>query len=300
MPKEVGFWMYRVYDGDKLQERIIDRIKSIGIQVERFDLADAVVEEGKIYAQGKRIDTLDLFFYQELFDFEAGLIMPYQYMVLEALSQFMPVINPMPALLLTENKFLCNLLFKRAGLNVPPAILVDGNVTRLLDAFDRWGPLVIKPIFTYGGHGSIKVEDKEQLINLLERLAGFENRFYAEKYIPNEHWDCRIDLVDGKIVSYYGRRARKGGWKSNIGSGGETFKIEPTAEMKDMALKAFQASGLVLGGVDIIVSATGELFLLEINGVSRMGDLEDEKKGICDNEPKTQAIADYIKTALGV
>ena len=292
--------MYRVYDGHILQERIIDRIKGLGAEVERIDLKEAVVKEGHIYAQGKRIDNLDLFFNYELFDFEYGYRMPYQYMILEALSQFMPVINPVPAFLLTENKFLSNLLFKRAGLNVPPAILVDGDHSHLLSAFDDWGPMVIKPIFTYGGHGSVKVENREDLMNLLERLSFFENRFYAERFIPNDNWDCRIDLVDGEIVSYYGRRARPGGWKSNIGSGGETFKIEPTKEMREMAIRAFQVSGLVLGGVDIIQGKDGRPYLLEINGVSRMGDLEDERRGICNNEPKIEAIAAYIKRVLGL
>jgi ribosomal protein S6--L-glutamate ligase len=220
-------------------------------------------------------------------------------MVLQALARSMPVVNPIDALLLTENKFLSNLVFEQAGLRVPPAILISRQTEELINALESWGELVIKPIFTYGGHGSVRVETREQLTDIIERLSGFEDRFYAEKFIPNEHWDCRIDLVDGEIVSCYGRRARPGSWKSNIGSGGQTFKIEPTSEIKEMAVQAFHASGLVLGGVDIIESKSGELYLLEINGVSRMGDLDDEREGICDNEPKIEAIADYIEKTLG-
>lgn len=298
MAEKIGFWMYKVYDGDVLQERIIERIKARGIEVERVDLEKAVIKEGKVLVSGRRVDNLSLFFFYELFDFKQGLIMPYQYMVLQALARSMPVINPIDALLLTENKLLTNLIFQQAGLRVPPAILISQQTDELINALESWGPLVLKPIFTYGGHGSIRVETKEQLLNILERLSGFEDRFYAEKFIPNEHWDCRIDLVDGQIVSYYGRRARPGSWRSNIGSGGETFKIEPSKEMKEMACQAFQASGLVLGGVDIIESKSRELYLLEINGVSRMGDLRDEREGICDNEPKIEAIANYIKKAL--
>lgn len=137
------------------------------------------------------------------------------------------------------------------------------------------------------------------MLNLLIQQIHLQN-IYIEKFIDYDNTDYRIDIVNNQFVNCYGRRARDGGWKTNMGSGGSIFLREPNDEVVNLALQAVKITGLEIAGVDIIYDRVKEQYIvLEVNGIPAFATPEQERLGLDFNEKKLELIAQLIdeKTA---
>ncbi len=68
----------------------------------------------------------------------------------------------------------------------------------------------------------------------------------------------------GPISSTFGLMSSAVPFRANIHQGGSASVIRPTAEERQLAIKAAKAMGLAVAGVDLIRSKSGPL-LLEVN-----------------------------------
>ena len=102
-------------------------------------------------------------------------------------------------------------------------------------------------------------------------------------------------MIDGKFVSCYGRKAKKGGWKTNVTSGGSIFLREANDEVVKLAKKATKVTGLDIAGVDIIYDRKKEEYVvLEVNGIPAFATPAQEKLGLNFNAKKIDLIVDLI------
>ncbi|MDQ1268129.1 MAG: ribosomal protein S6--L-glutamate ligase, partial [Campylobacterota bacterium] len=119
--------------------------------------------------------------------------------------------------------------------------------------------------------------------------------FYVEKFIDYDNTDFRIDVVDGKFVSCYGRRASATDWRTNVTSGGSVFLREANDEVIDLAIRAANACGVDIAGVDIIYDRKKEEYIvLEVNGIPAFATPDQEKIGLDFNDRKIDMIVDLI------
>lgn len=158
------------------------------------------------------------------------------------------------------------------------------------------GKLVYKPTDGWGGAGIVKIEGEQALDMLLPFLSRTDLRyFYLERFIDYDNTDYRIDIVDGKFIGCYGRKAPKDDWKTNVTSGGSIFVREPNDEVVALAKQAVDLAGLEIAGVDLIYDCEQERYVvLEINSIPAFATPEQEKRGLNFNTKKLDAIVNLI------
>ena len=291
--RKVGMWLYSNGGGNIIQEKIITKLKERDINtINNINLRDAIAKNGHILWNDKKLDKLDLFF-----SYNAGEQTQYQMYLAKALNHVVPMINSFDALELTEDKFQTAFLLRKHKIQTADYKLCHRDDTHHLNTIiKQWDKMVYKPTDGWGGVGLTKIENQETLDMLMPFLNQMDLRyFYVEKFIKYDNTDFRVDIVDGKFVGCYGRKAGGTDWRTNVTSGGSVFVREPNDEVIDLALKATKITGLDISGVDIIYDKEKEEYVvLEVNGIPAFATPEQEKMGLNFNDKKIDLIVDLI------
>ena len=293
MSRKVGLWIYQNGGGDKIEKKIIKKLRERDIKVERgLNLRHAVAKKGHIYHGKTIVDELDLFF-----SYNAGEQTQYQVYLYEALNRVIPMINSFEAFALTEDKFQTSFLLNHHGIATPEFRLYHRDDSdSLKKIMKKWKRMIYKPTDGWGGVGLTKIEDEATLDMLMPFLNQMDLRFfYVEKFVKYDNTDFRVDIVDGEFVGCYGRKASKKDWRTNITSGGSVFLREPDDEVIALAKKATKVCGIDIAGVDIIYDLEREEYVvLEVNGIPAFATPEQEKMGLNFNNKKIELIVNLI------
>jgi ribosomal protein S6--L-glutamate ligase len=293
MSRKIGLWLYKNGGGEKIQEKIIQKLNEREIDViSDINLREATVRNGNIIHHDRKVDELDLFF-----SYNAGEQTQYQVFLYQALNRIIPMINSYESFALTEDKFQTSYFLGHHGISTPDFELCHrDNGKSLYKIIDKWEKIVYKPTDGWGGVGLTKIEDKTTLDALYPFLNQLDLRFlYVEKFVKYDNTDFRIDIVDGEFVSCYGRKAPGTDWRTNITSGGSIFLREPTDEVVSIAKKAAEVCGTDIAGIDLIYDMEKEKYVvLEVNGIPAFATPEQEKMGIDFNDKKIDLIVDLI------
>ena len=291
--KTIGIWLYSNGGGDKIAKKIIKKLKDRDIDtINDIRLHDCIAQNGHILLDGFKVDKLDLFF-----SYNAGQQTQYQMYLYQALNRVIPMINSYEAFALTEDKFHTSFVLRNNGIATPDYKLCHrDNGAALKKIIKKWDKMVYKPTDGWGGVGLTKIESEANLDMLMPFLNQMDLRyFYVEKFIKYDNTDFRIDIVDGKFVSCYGRKASGNDWRTNITSGGSVFLREAPAEAIELAINACKVCGVDIGGVDIIYDLEKEQYIvLEVNGIPAFATPDQEKQGLDFNNKKIDLIVDLI------
>ncbi|TKI71290.1 ATP-grasp domain-containing protein [Sulfurimonas crateris] len=291
--RKIGMWLYTNSGGDKIAKKIIKKLKDRDIEtLDNINLRNAIARNSNIIYKGEKLNKLDLFF-----SYNAGEQTQYQVYLYQALNRIVPMINSYEAFALTEDKFHTSLVLRNNGIRTADYKLChrdDGHELRKI--IKKWDKMVYKPTDGWGGLGLTKIENEETLNMLMPFLNQMDLRyFYVEKFIDYDNTDFRVDIVDGKFVSCYGRKANGTDWRTNVTSGGSVFLREANDKVVDIAIKAANACGTDIAGVDIIYDRKREEYVvLEVNGIPAFATPEQEKMGLDFNDRKIDLIVDLI------
>jgi ribosomal protein S6--L-glutamate ligase len=291
--RKIGMWLYSNGGGDKIQKKIIKKLKERDIEtVNNVRLHDCIAKNGHIIHGDLKVDKLDLFF-----SYNAGEQTQYQMYLYQALNRVIPMINSYDAFSLTEDKFHTSFVLRNNGVQTADYKLCHrDNGQELKKIIKKWDKMVYKPTDGWGGVGLTKIESEANLDMLMPFLNQMDLRyFYVEKFIKYDNTDFRVDIVDGEFVSCYGRKASGTDWRTNVTSGGSVFMREANDEIIDVAKKACAVTGVDIGGVDIIYDLEKEEYIvLEVNGIPAFAPPEQEKMGLDFNNKKIDMIVDLI------
>ena len=291
--RKIGMWLYNNGGGDKIAKKIIKKLKGRDIDtVNNLRLHDCISKNGHIMYGDLKVDKLDLFF-----SYNAGEQTQYQTYLYQALNRIIPMINSYEAFALSEDKFQTSFVLRNKGINTADYKLCHrDNTDALKMIIKKWDKMVYKPTDGWGGLGLTKIENEATLDMLMPFLNQMDLRyFYVEKFIKYDNSDFRVDIVDGKFVSCYGRKASSSDWRTNVTSGGKVFMREANDEIIKVAKKATKACGLDISGVDIIYDLEKEEYVvLEVNGIPAFATPEQEKMGLDFNDKKIDLIVDLI------
>ncbi|TMP25241.1 hypothetical protein CWB99_21265 [Pseudoalteromonas rubra] len=291
----VGIWMYENGGGREIEQRLVHALAERGIQTSTgLNLRDARAKDGQISCNGVVMEQLDAFL-----SYNAGQQTQFQVYLYQALSQAIPTLNNYEAFALAEDKFRTSHLLNSQGICTADYRLCHKNdMDGLKQALrDFGGKLIYKPTDGWGGVGIVKIDSEQALDMLLPFLSRTDLRyFYVERFIDYDNTDYRIDVVDGKFVGCYGRKAPKDDWKTNITSGGSVFVREPDDEVVDLAIRAANTLGLEIAGVDLIYDREREEYVvLEVNTIPAFATPEQEALGINFNQAKIDAMVELIE-----
>ncbi len=170
------------------------------------------------------------------------------------------------ALLKSRDKLTSLQILKANGIDVPASVFGSMNDdfaqnVKLLGGF----PILIKAISSTHGEGIEIVRNMDEIEEASSFLTRNNRRYILQEFIQESKGeDIRVFVVGGKVVASMKRKATQNDFRSNLHLGGTAESFEVSEELKNISVKACQALGLQIGGVDIIMSKRGPL-VLEVN-----------------------------------
>jgi len=173
------------------------------------------------------------------------------------------VVNSGRSLEIAIDKYLTTARLVDNGLPVPRTVVTQktDEIRATWHHFD--GDMVAKPLFGSCGRGLARLASEADLEAYLEQLPS-ESPAYLQEFVPHPSGDIRILLVGERAFAI---RRRSDEWRTNVSLGGTAERLQPTAEMLDLARRAAAAAGTLITGVDLLPAADGRLLVLEVNAV---------------------------------
>lgn len=170
------------------------------------------------------------------------------------------------ALMRSRDKLRSLQILSNAGVGLPKTIFanysqdIDGVIKAVGGA-----PLVIKLLEGTQGLGVVLADTKNAAKSVIEAFDGLQARVIVQEFIKEAKGaDIRAFVVDGKVVGAMKRQAKSGEFRSNLHRGGTAKVIKLSPEEENAAIKATEALGLGIAGVDMLQSKRGPL-IMEIN-----------------------------------
>ncbi len=190
------------------------------------------------------------------------------------------------------NRLDCTLELQSAGIPVPDTILTE-NIDEAIQAVQKFGKVVLKPLFTSKARGMRVVENAVDTRQIIEDFMKKNPMCYLQKFIQIPGKDLGITFLGGKYLGTYARVGQKGQWNTTTRSGGKYEPYEPGQDLIDLAYQAQRVFDLDFTGVDLVETEEGP----KIFEVSAFGGFRGlvEAKGI--NVAKKYV--DYVLKELG-
>lgn len=183
-----------------------------------------------------------------------------------AAARGLPLLNPPRAIETCVDKYLTNVRLSGAGL-LTPRTHVAQLADHALEAFERLGrDVVIKPVFGAEGRGMQRISDRELAWRTFRVLEQTGQLIYQQEFIHHPGYDIRV-LVMGGIVRAAMQRNSTNDWRTNVAQGGIPKKIELSEREAELAIRAAEAVGCLLAGVDLLPGPGGKLYVIEVNAV---------------------------------
>jgi ribosomal protein S6--L-glutamate ligase len=114
------------------------------------------------------------------------------------------------------------------------------------------------------GIGVMLIRDVKEAGPIIDTLSELDQMICLQKFLPNPGEDIRVFLVGGRVVAAMKRKAPANEWRSNIHMGGLGIAHKPTAQETETAVKAAEAVGVEIAGVDLI-DVENKPYVIEVN-----------------------------------
>jgi RimK family alpha-L-glutamate ligase len=176
------------------------------------------------------------------------------------------VLNSPRAIERCVDKFYTSALLREAGLDTPETVVCE-RIDDAMAAVREMGDVIVKPLFGSMGHGMVRVSDPETAFRVFRALEMSRAVFYLQRVIEHGGSDVRAFVVGKRVVAAIERRARDGGWRTNISLGGEARAIDLPPAWSDLALTAARVVGADYAGVDLLPASDGTVHVIEVNGI---------------------------------
>lgn len=156
-------------------------------------------------------------------------------------------------------------LLSKAGVGIPRTLFSreTKEVDDLLDQLEF--PLIIKVARGTHGRGVVLAETRKAAKSVMQAFYVEGVSILLQEYIEEASGsDIRAFVVGGKVIASMQRQSLTDDFRSNIHQGGEGKNVKLSEDERKTAVKAANAMGLDIGGVDMVRSKRGPL-VLEVN-----------------------------------
>ncbi len=186
-------------------------------------------------------------------------------------------------------------ILSQAGVNIPKtAFAFHPSDTKNLIKQLGGAPLIVKLLEGTQGLGVVLAETQKAAKSVIEAFYGLEANILVQEFIEEARGaDLRAFVVDGKVVAAMKRQGQEGDFRSNLHRGGHAEPITLSRSEKAMAIKAANALGLKIAGVDMLPSSRGPL-VIEVNSSPGLEGIEKTTR-----VDVAGAIVQYIEDNIG-
>ena len=204
------------------------------------------------------------------------------------------VINSSTAIRVANDKVLTHASLVRAGV---PAPRTGAAFTpeKALDLASELGyPVVVKPVSGSWGRMVAVARDEEELRALLEHrayLPGVDSRvFLIQEFVRKPGRDIRVFVVGGDAPVGIYRVSDH--WITNTARGGRAEAAEVSGELAEVSVRAAEAVGAEVAGVDVFEDPERGYLVNEVNPVP-----EFKNTVRATGVPLHRIIAEYVAAA---
>jgi len=187
-----------------------------------------------------------------------------------------PVVNRASAIEHAKNKLSCLQLLARKGVPVPDTLI--SRYPRDLDKMMKLvggPPLILKLLRGTQGTGVIFAESKASVESMLETIWSLGEDILIQRFIAESKGkDIRVLVINGEARAAMRRIGPDGEFRSNIHRGGVGQPVKLSRAFERIAVKAAEAAGLDLAGVDILEATSGPM-VIEVNASPGFEGLEE-------------------------
>jgi RimK family alpha-L-glutamate ligase len=175
------------------------------------------------------------------------------------------VVNDPFAIERAIDKFLASALAAAAGVPTPRTVACE-RADDALEAFDALGgDVIVKPLFGSMGFGMARVEDRDVAQRVFRALEIERAVYYLQETVPHDGVDVRAVVVGASVVAAIERVGA--GWRANLARGARARPIALDEPRAALCVRAAAALGVDYAGVDLLRSADGRDFVLEVNAI---------------------------------
>ena len=153
-------------------------------------------------------------------------------------------------------------------------------------------PVVVKLLEGTQGVGVVLAETRKAAESVISAFRQLDANFLVQEFIGEAGGaDIRAFIVGGEVVASMKRQSPPGDFRSNLHRGGNAEKVTLSPNERATAIRAAQAMGLNVAGVDLIQSDHGPM-VLEVNSSPGLEGIE-----AVSEVDIAGAIVSYIETA---
>ncbi len=235
------------------EKALSDAAESAGIEASLVDVKGLVFEIPK-----KRAEFGDVVLQRCISHYRSSLLTQ----TLEGAG--VKVVNSFAVAETCSNKLATSIALANAKVPTPRTFLALTSEAAE-EAAEKLGfPLVMKPFTGSWGRMVTVVRDRstlQSLIEFKEELANPQEQhmYYLQEFIRRPPRDIRAIVAGDSIVACVHRIAPKGEWRTNVARGAVSKSFKPDSELKEIILKAAEAVGGGILGVDAMEPDAGYL-----------------------------------------
>lgn len=177
-----------------------------------------------------------------------------------------PALNHSDAIACSHDKLATLQRLSGAGIPIPPSSTVHRplDISRAIDLVGG-APVIIKTILGSQGVGVMLANTVAAASAIAETMIANDLSILLQRFYPEvKGSDIRAFVVGDTVVAAMRRTAQPGEFRSNLHRGGSAEPVELEQEIASLAIRAAQALGLAVAGVDILETASGPV-ILEVN-----------------------------------
>jgi len=163
-----------------------------------------------------------------------------------------------------RNKYLTLQALYAFGVRIPESVLIASRNKTEEPTEYLSPPLVMKLLSGTQGVGVMRVRDVNEAGPIIDTLSELDQMICLQKFLPNPGEDIRVFLIEGQVVAAMKRKAAPNEWRSNIHMGGLGTAHKPTNEETEIAVRAAEAVGVEIAGVDLI-TVENKPYVIEVN-----------------------------------
>jgi [lysine-biosynthesis-protein LysW]--L-2-aminoadipate ligase len=181
----------------------------------------------------------------------------------------LPVVNSFSVSEKCGNKLITSLILKKNNVPTPKTTFAFSNESAR-ECMKKLGyPLVVKPIIGSWGRGVYQIKDQSMgemmLDSRQENDSSFSRIYYFQELIDRPSRDIRCIVIGDQIVASVFRYSSESEWRTNVAVGGRTEVAPLTSELKEIVLKASNAVGGGILGVDLMEDKERGYLVHEVN-----------------------------------
>lgn len=173
----------------------------------------------------------------------------------------------------TLDRTSCTVSLRAANIPMPPTVITE-NVSLALDYVQRWGRVVLKPLFSTKARGMMVVAYGPDAPAAIQAFKRENDVMYLQQMVEHPGHDMGIAFLGGEYLGTYARVGSGNSWNTTTRSGGAYEAFEPSQEIIDLAHKAQSLFGLDFTSVDVAETPDGPV-VFEVSAFGGFRGLRD-------------------------